>query len=306
MDLDNYQEMLNSKPEATQSQSSYNSSNTAKSGWSKNKSSGSKRDDFYKDRNIMPKELDTKWFKPTNNKYFTFTDNGQITEEYTKLLLATCSSLFKKGYIYRSEGNDNSPTDKAIRSIPGAKVEIFKLWPTAKTDADNLPVGSETTTRLAYEVTAAYHNFFSKMEKDIVRCYLARRTQMYLGAKIDSPVDLALCYTGCGCNSFSKSFDIKNARDVVVLFKIAKAANISVFNIRNKDFIKDIKAYISATDGSEVTIEATQPASVQEMTLTQPAQTYTQPVQQPVQQVHTPVTTPNYEVSVPDSPGDLF
>jgi len=243
MDLDNYQEMLNSKPEATQPQNSYNSSNTAKSGWSKNKSSGSKRDDFYKDRNIMPKELDTTWFKSTNNKYFTFTDNGQITEEYTKLLLATCSSLFKKGYIYRSEGNDNSPTDKAIRSIPGAKVEIFKLWPTAKTDADNLPVGSETTTRLAYEVTAAYHNFFSKMEKDIVRCYLARRTQMYLGAKIDSPVDLALCYTGCGCNSFSKSFDIKNARDVVVLFKIAKAANISVFNIRNKDFIKDIKAY---------------------------------------------------------------
>jgi len=281
MDLDNYQEMLNSKPEATQPQSSYNTSNTAKSGWSKNKSSGSKRDDFYKDRNIMPKELDTKWFKPTNNKYFTFTDNGQMIELVNS-------------------------TDKAIRSIPGAKVEIFKLWPTAKTDADNLPVGSETTTRLAYEVTAAYHNFFSKMEKDIVRCYLARRTQMYLGAKIDSPVDLALCYTGCGCNSFSKSFDIKNARDVVVLFKIAKAANISVFNIRNKDFIKDIKAYISATDGSEVTIEATQPAPVQEMTLTQPTPTYTQPVQQPVQQVHTPVTTPNYEVSVPDSPGDLF
>ena len=297
MDLDNYQEMLNSKPEAAPQQS--NSYNTNKSGWSKEKSSGSKKDDFYKDRNIMPKELDTKWFKPSNNKYFTFTDNGQITEEYTKLLLATCTSLFKKGYIYRSEGNDNSPTDKAIRSIPGAKVEIFKLWPTAKTDADNLPVGSETTTRLAYEVTAAYHNFFSKMEKDIVRCYLARRTQMYLGAKIDSPVDLALCYTGCGCNTFSKSFDIKNARDVVVLFKIAKAANITVFNIKNKDFIKDIKAYIMATDGSEVSIEATQPPRVQEVTITQP-------VQQPVQPVHTPVTTPNYEVSVPDSPGDLF
>ena len=306
MDLDNYQEMLNSKPEAAQPQSSYSSSNTAKSGWSKNKSSGSKRDDFYKDTNIIPKEIDTSWFKPSNNKYFTFTDNGQITEEYVKILLATCSSLFKKGYIYRSEGNDNNPMDKAIRGIPGAKVEVFKLWATAKTDADNFPVGSETTTRLAYEVTAAYHNFFSKMEKDIVRCYLARRTQMYLGAKIDSPVDLALCYTGCGCNSFSKSFDIKNARDVVVLFKIAKAANISVFNIRNKDYIKDIKAYISATDGSEVTIEATQPAPVQEMTLTQPTPTYTQPAQQPVQQTHTPVTTPNYEVSVPDSPGDLF
>lgn len=297
MDLDNYQEMLNSKPEAAPQQS--NNYNTNKSGWSKEKSSGSKKDDFYKDRNIMPKELDTKWFKPSNNKYFTFTDNGQITEEYTRLLLATCTSLFKKGYIYRSEGNDNNATDKAIRSIPGAKVEIFKLWPTAKTDADNLPVGSETTTRLAYEVTAAYHNFFSKMEKDIVRCYLARRTQMYLGAKIDSPVDLALCYTGCGCNTFSKSFDIKNARDVVVLFKIAKAANITVFNIKNKDFIKDIKAYIMATDGSEVSIEATQPPRVQEVTITQP-------VQQPVQQVHTPVTTPNYEVSVPDSPGDLF
>ena len=297
MDLDNYQEMLNSKPEAAPQQG--NNYNTNKSGWSKEKSSGSKKDDFYKDRNIMPKELDTKWFKPSNNKYFTFTDNGQITEEYTKLLLATCTSLFKKGYIYRSEGNDNNPSDKAIRSIPGAKVEIFKLWPTAKTDADNLPVGSETATRLAYEVTAAYHNFFSKMEKDIVRCYLARRTQMYLGAKIDSPVDLALCYTGCGCNTFSKSFDIKNARDVVVLFKIAKAANITVFNIKNKDFIKDIKAYIMATDGGEVSIEATQPPRVQEVTITQP-------VQQPVQQVHTPVTTPNYEVSVPDSPGDLF
>nr|DAM88452.1 MAG TPA: hypothetical protein [Caudoviricetes sp.] len=297
MDLDNYQEMLNSKPEAAPQQS--NSYNTNKSGWSKEKSSGSKKDDFYKDRNIMPKELDTKWFKPSNNKYFTFTDNGQITEEYTKLLLATCTSLFKKGYIYRSEGNDNNPSDKAIRAIPGAKVEIFKLWPTAKTDADNLPVGSETTTRLAYEVTAAYHNFFSKMEKDIVRCYLARRTQMYLGAKIDSPVDLALCYTGCGCNTFSKTFDIKNARDVVVLFKIAKAANITVFNIKNKDFIKDIKAYIMATDGGEVSIEATQPSRVQEVTITQP-------VQQPVQPVHTPVTTPNYEVSVPDSPGDLF
>lgn len=254
MDLDSYASMLNSKPEEPKQQE---------------KKSNKQQDNFYSDKNIIPKTIDTSTFKTTDKKYFTVMDNGSVPEDYKKLLLATCSSLFKKGYIYRSVATDSNTIDKEIRAIQGAKVEIFKLWPKAKTDADSLPVGSDGTTRKSYEIACMYHKRFLTLPKDIIRCYFARATQVLLGKDLDLPVDLLLVYTPCGSNSFGKTFDIKSSRSVWFGFKIAKEANISVFNVKNKNFLTDIKAYIAAInngDGIEVAVQ--QPAAVQEVTIT--------------------------------------
>lgn len=261
MDLDNYSAMLNSKPEEVEKKSSYNKK---------------QQDDFYKDKNIVPRTIDTSKFKNTDKKYFAIADNGNVPEEYKKLMLATCSSLFKKGFIYRSVGSDKNEMDKAIRGLDNAKVEIYKLWPKANTDDTKSPVASDSTTRASYEVACAYHKRFLTLSKDIVRCYFARETQILLGKDLDLPIDLLLVYTPCGSNSFGKTFDIKNGGGVWFSFKITKEANISVFNIRNKNFLTDIKAYIAAVNnGNGLDITVQQPSAVQEAVITTPA-----PVQQ--------------------------
>ena len=135
MDLDNYQSMLESKPEPVKQQSNSKSDNKKQ------------EDNFFKDKNIFPKEIDTSLFKSNGKKYFTVFDNGLITDEYMKLLEATCTSLFKQGYIYRTEGNNKNPIDLAIRNIPNAKFELFKLWDKAKSDADDAAIGSKGTTK---------------------------------------------------------------------------------------------------------------------------------------------------------------
>lgn len=256
MDLDNYQSMLESKPEPVKQQSNSKSDNKKQ------------EDNFFKDKNIFPKEIDTSLFKSNGKKYFTVFDNGLITDEYMKLLEATCTSLFKQGYIYRTEGNNKNPIDLAIRNIPNAKFELFKLWDKAKSDADDATIGSKGTTKLSYQVACAYHKGFLKITKDIVRCYFARMVQMLLGENLDTPVDLVLIYTNCGNNTLNKSFDIKTSRSVWFILKLANAANISAFNLRNKNYLQDIKSFLSATNNGVVeNIEAKQPSPVQEVTL---------------------------------------
>ena len=173
----------------------------------------------------------------------------------------TCKALFNLGYIYRSQASNRSATDKAIRALPNAKYEIYKLWAKASHDGgDDADVGSEGTNKAAYQAAAFYHKRFLE-QKDIVRCIYARDTQLVFGENLNDPVDFILAYTECGSNSFGKTFDIKTARNAWYMFKLAGAGNISIFNVNNKNFVDDFKAYMSSVgkDGQNLPISKPDP-----------------------------------------------
>lgn len=262
----NLQEAMTQKPEETKQQSNYNKSNYSNSNYSKNnswgnKGSNKKSGDLYSDTNISPVAVDLSKFVKSNKKTFAVTDNGAVPEAKLQLLLNTCKALFNLGYIYRSQASNRSATDKAIRGLPNAKYEIYKLWAKASHDGgEDADVGSEGTNKAAYQAAAFYHKRFLE-QKDIVRCIYARDTQLVFGENLNDPVDFILAYTECGSNSFGKTFDIKTARNAWYMFKLAGAGNISIFNVNNKNFVDDFKAYMSSVgkDGQNLPISKPDP-----------------------------------------------
>lgn len=258
----NLQEAMTQKPEETKQQSNYNKNNYSKNNSWGNKGKGNNDGGIYKDTNISPVAVDISKFVKSNKKTFTVTDNGAVPEAKLQLLLNTCKALFNLGYIYRSQASNRSATDKAIRGLPNAKYEIYKLWAKASHDAgEDADVGSEGTNKAAYQAAAFYHKRFLE-QKDIVRCIYARDTQLVFGENLNDPVDFILAYTECGSNSFGKTFDIKTARNAWYMFKLAGAGNISIFNVNNKNFVDDFKAYMSSVgkDGQNLPISKPDPA----------------------------------------------
>ena len=257
----NLQEAMTQKPEETKPQSNYNKSNYSKNNSWGNKGKGNNDGGIYKDTNISPVAVDISKFVKSNKKTFTVTDNGAVPEAKLQLLLNTCKALFNLGYIYRSQASNRSATDKAIRGLPNAKYEIYKLWSKASHDGgDDADVGSEGTNKAAYQAAAFYHKRFLE-QKDFIRCIYARNTQIVFGENLNDPVDFILAYTECGSNSFGKTFDIKTARDAWYMFKLAGAGNISIFNVNNKNFVDDFKAYMSSVgkDGQNLPISKPDP-----------------------------------------------
>ena len=257
----NLQEAMTQKPEETKPQSNYNKNNYSKNNSWGNKGKGNNDGGIYKDTNISPVAVDISKFVKSNKKTFTVTDNGAVPEAKLQLLLNTCKALFNLGYIYRSQASNRSATDKAIRGLPNAKYEIYKLWAKASHDGgEDADVGSEGTNKAAYQAAAFYHKRFLE-QKDFIRCIYARNTQIVFGENLNDPVDFILAYTECGSNSFGKTFDIKTARDAWYMFKLANVGNISIFNVNNKNFVDDFKAYMSSVgkDGQNLPISKPDP-----------------------------------------------
>ncbi len=257
----NLQEAMTQKPEETKQQSNYNKNNYSKNNSWGNKGKGNNDGGIYKDTNISPVAVDISKFVKSNKKTFTVTDNGAVPEAKLQLLLNTCKALFNLGYIYRSQASNRSATDKAIRGLPNAKFEVYKLWAKASHDGgEDADVGSEGTNKAAYQAAAFYHKRFLE-QKDFIRCIYARNTQIVFGENLNDPVDFILAYTECGSNSFGKTFDIKTARDAWYVFKLANVGNISIFNVNNKNFVDDFKAYMSSVgkDGQNLPISKPDP-----------------------------------------------
>lgn len=215
------------------------------------------RKSLYNDTDIKPKEIDASKFKPSD-KEFCVIDNWNISDLKLELLKKTAMALFNLGYTYRSIGFKKDKIDEAIRSLPNARYKVYKLWPKAKVEPEEAVIGCEGQDPIAYSTAAAYvRNFNAK--KDSRRAQLARYTNLILGPKCEVPVDFILAYTDCGSNSFSKSFNIETARDAWYGFKIAKVANIPLFNINNKNFVTDFKSHMDAITGTTLPVQQPNP-----------------------------------------------
>lgn len=204
---------------------------------------------LYTDTNIMPKDITKLKFKNTTTKTFTVYDNGKIPDDKLELLKKVANGLFSKGYLYRSPDDSRSKTDEAIRSIDGARVKIFKLFPKANGNDQGYQIESKETTRLAYEIACGVKKNFVEL-KDIIRCFYARTVQTLLGKDCDDPSNILIIYTPEGTTTFSKAFKVENAGNVIFPMQIAIKSNIPICNLGSDKFLEDLKTILTATSST--------------------------------------------------------
>lgn len=226
-----------------------------KSNYNNNNSKGPR---LYEDKNIVAKDPSKLKFKTSNYKTFTYYDNGKVTDEKLNLLKKVATTLFNQGYAYNSSDDTRSKGDEAIRSLPNAKVRLYKLWAKAKGAEQAFQVASETPNRISYEVACGIKKNFLELS-DFIRCISARTVQTLLGKDCDEPVSLLLSYTEDGATSFSKGFKIQNAGNLVFPMQIANKCNISICNIGSDKFVDDLKTFLTSTGGNTSGVETSKP-----------------------------------------------
>lgn len=226
-----------------------------KSNYNNNNSKGPR---LYEDKNIVAKDPSKLKFKTSNYKTFTYYDNGKVTDEKLNLLKKVATTLFNQGYTYNSSDDTRSKGDEAIRSLPNAKVRLYKLWAKAKGAEQAFQVASETPNRISYEVACGIKKNFLELS-DFIRCISARTVQTLLGKDCDEPVSLLLSYTEDGATSFSKGFKIQNAGNLVFPMQIANKCNISICNIGSDKFVDDLKTFLTSTGGNTSGVETSKP-----------------------------------------------
>lgn len=223
-----------------------------------NSNNNSKGPRLYEDKNIVAKDPSKLKFKTSNYKTFTYYDNGKVTDEKLNLLKKVATTLFNQGYTYNSSDDTRSKGDEAIRSLPNAKVRLYKLWAKANGASQAFQVASETPNRISYEVACGIKKNFLELS-DFIRCISARTVQTLLGKDCDEPVSLLLSYTEDGATSFSKGFKIQNAGNLVFPMQIANKCNISICNIGSDKFVDDLKTFLTSTGGNTSGVEANKP-----------------------------------------------
>lgn len=219
-----------------------------------NSNSGSKGPRLYEDKNIVAKDPSKLKFKATNDKTFTYYDNGKITDEKLTLLKKVATTLFNQGYTYFSSDDPKSKGDEAIRSLGNARVKLFKLWSKAKGAEQAFQIASETPTRISYEVACGIKKNFLE-QSDFVRCITSRTTQTLLGKDCDTPVNLLLIYTEDGFTSFAKGFKVENAGNTIYPMQVANKCNISICNLGSDKFIEELKTFLGSTGGKAEDVE---------------------------------------------------
>lgn len=223
-----------------------------------NYNNNSKGPRLYEDKNIVAKDPSKLKFKTSNYKTFTYYDNGKVTDEKLNLLKKVATTLFNQGYTYNSSDDTRSKGDEAIRSLPNAKVKLYKLWAKAKGAEQAFQIASETPNRISYEVACGIKKNFLELS-DFIRCISARTVQTLLGKDCDEPVSLLLSYTEDGATSFSKGFKIQNAGNLVFPMQIANKCNISICNIGSDKFVDDLKTFLTSTGGNTSGVETSKP-----------------------------------------------
>ena len=227
---------------------------TKSNNYSNNSNSGSKGPRLYEDKNIVAKDPTKLKFKATNDKTFTYYDNGKLTDDKLILLKKVATTLFNQGYTYFSSDDPKSKGDEAIRSLDNARVKLFKLWAKAKGAEQAFKVESETPTRISYEVACGIKKNFLA-QSDFVRCITARTTQTLLGKDCYTPVNLLLIYTEDGFTSFAKGFKVENAGNTIYPMQVANKCNISICNVGSDKFIEDLKTFLGSTGGKTDDVE---------------------------------------------------
>ena len=205
---------------------------------------------LWDDLDIKPLDIKDLKFKTEPNYTFTVFENGRITPTKIESIKKIAERLFQLGFIYRSPADDRNKVYQAIISIPAARIQVFKLWSKAKDDNKGFQVVSETTNKTSYRVACGVKKKFLEF-KPIVRCLVARDTQLLLGPECDEPTQFILIYTDKGEVTI-KDGDMASMGPTVYPMQIAQRAGINLFNINSPKFVEEFKKFLESIHHEQI------------------------------------------------------
>jgi hypothetical protein len=131
-------------------------------------------------------------------------------------------SMARLGWVLRS-GNcvgADQTFQRGANQVDPKLVELYLPW--RGYEAEHIAVGNGVYTpgSLAYRIAAEYHPAWEKCSQG-ARAMHARNVQIVLGAELDRPVDLVICWTPGG----------KAVGGTAMGMRLAQAYGITVYNL---------------------------------------------------------------------------
>ena len=140
-----------------------------------------------------------------------------------------------KKYLELKEDNENK----------GYDVETYLPWPKFNEDIVKPTMGRPNEA--AYSIALNLHNSFYE-QKESLRAILSRDVNISLGSSGTDAVKFMIIYTPCGSESIGTKPDYRKLGSTVFYLRIAAAANIPVFNVKNAESIKRLSELLKADE----------------------------------------------------------
>ena len=206
-------------------------------------------------KDFTPKKIDVKGLVRTKSFLVSFPTGVELGEETEKLIPKIALKIAESGYKYRYNGDTRSLLQKAIVSCledakdrnegKGYDVEVYLPYGKFNENitAPEMTRPNETGYSIALNMNKTFYE-----KKEIVRAFMARDVHMVLGESCKDAVKFIVIYTPCGSESLGMKPDYKKLGDTVPYLRLAEAANIPVFNIKNADSIKRLSEFLKSNE----------------------------------------------------------
>lgn len=192
-----------------------------------------------------PKPINPEVFKKEGKSFAIsyYGDERTISDDVVNTFVKVATGLSSKGYTFRHNGGATDKLQNEILAISNIKVESYLPW--GKFNEKVFKPILKYPTKLGYEHMFGYHKAAPKLPA-VIRARLASQIHSLLGKDCINPCDLLLCYNELGDEYIKKDTDFKKLGNLSFYFKVCKASNIPVYNLKKEDAIKRIIELINS------------------------------------------------------------
>lgn len=213
-----------------------------------------KKENLYDSTEITPVKLDPEKFI-LGKKYFTFMyyvpETYILPEDIAAKFIKLAIALFDKGYRYRVYYNSKDTVTAKLQETHGDYIDYYTPWK-LKYVPKGINVKQAQPTKEAYGIAFNNHKIFIELKAPL-RARLAAEVHTLLGHDCITPNTFIITYSPNGAESLGTGknrVDYKEIRSLVFPYRIATAASIPIYNLKNDDAITRISAKIKALSGN--------------------------------------------------------
>lgn len=221
---------------------------------SEKKNKKEKKENLYDSTEITPIKFDPEKFN-LGKKYFTFMyfvpETGTLPEDIVNKFIKLAIALFDKGYRYRALYSNRDTVTAKLQETHGDYIDYYTPWK-LKYVPENINVKQAQPTKDAYGIALNNHKVFIELKAPL-RARLAAEVHTLLGHDCLTPNTFIISYSPNGAESLGTGknrVDFKEIRSLVFPYRIATAASIPIYNLKNEDAISRISAKIKALAGN--------------------------------------------------------
>ena len=177
--------------------------------------------------------------------YYTGIGSRETPIEIQYLMSYISKLMHSKGYILRSGGANGA--DLAFETLISDKKEIYLPW---KNFNDSLsPLYS--VSKEAFELASTLHPNWKSLSEGAKKL-MARNCYQILGANLDTPSAVVICWTPDGCTSHSSRTSKTGGTGQAI--SLASLYDIPIYNLANyKDIVQLLTSIQHVKDTNEPT-----------------------------------------------------